>query len=157
MTKLKTIALILLSALAYVSAIAQGAPAKKPAARHDAAMPAPAAKKEATPAAPAATALPTTAEVDAYMKRSFGYDPGVTWQVAAVRESEVPGMVEIVVSLNRGEGYHLYYSPSAQVAFVGQVLPFGPNPYAAARAKLHGAFGPSRGVAEAPIQIIEFS
>jgi protein-disulfide isomerase len=161
MTKLQTIALVLFSALGCVLAVAQSAAAKKPAAKHEATAPAsPAAKKEAAPAAqPAAsaTALPTAAEVDAYMKRSFGYDPGVTWQIASIRESEVPGMVEIVVSVNRGDGYHLFYSPSAQVAFVGQVLPFGPNPYAQARLKLHGAFGPGRGGPDAPIQIVEFS
>jgi len=158
MKKLKMIALILLSALGCVSAMAQGAVAKKPAAPRTTSTPAPPAKKESAPASPpAATALPTTAEVDAYMKRSFGYDPGVTWQVAAVRESEVPGVVEIVVAMNRNEAYHLYYSPKAQVAFVGQVLPFGPNPYAPARLKLHGAFGPNRGAANAPIEIVEFS
>lgn len=159
MTKLKTLALILFLALTCMSALAQGAAAKKPGTTRGAAAPAPAEKKEAAPAAqPAATtSLPTAAEVDAYMKRSFGYDPAVTWQVAAIRESEVPGMVEIVVAMNRGEAYHLFYSPKAQVAFVGQVLPFGPNPYAPARAKLHGAFGPSRGAADAPIEIVEFS
>src|SRR5262249_8001206 len=101
--------------------------------------------------------LPTTEEVDAYMKRSFGYDPAVTWQIYAVRESVVPGLAEIVVSVNRGDPYHLYYSAASQVAFVGQVLPFGPNPFAATRAKLQGAFGPSRGGENPPIQIVEFS
>src|SRR5262249_19576077 len=159
MKKLKMIALILLSTLGSVSAVAQGAVAKKPPSPRNTTTAAPAAKKESAPASQPATgaALPTAAEVGAYIKRSFGYDPAVTWQVAAVRESEVPGVVEIVVSMNRGEGYHLYYSPSAQVAFVGQVLPFGPNPYAPARLKLHGAFGPSRGAADAPIEIVEFS
>jgi len=103
------------------------------------------------------TALPTTAEVDAYMKRSFGYDPGVSWEIYQIRESPVPGLAEIVVSVNKGQPYHLYYWPNAQIAFVGQTIPFGPNPYASTRAHLKDAFGPSRGGQNPPIDIIEFS
>jgi len=103
------------------------------------------------------TALPTTDEIDAYMKRSFGYDPGVSWQIYEIRESPVPGLAEIVVSVNKGQPYHLYYWPNAQIAFVGQTIPFGPNPYASARAHLRDAFGPSRGGQNPPIDIIEFS
>jgi protein-disulfide isomerase len=103
------------------------------------------------------TALPTTADIDAYMKRSFGYDPGVSWQVYEIRESPVPGLAEIIVSVNKGQPYHLYYWPKGQIAFVGQTIPFGPNPYASARAHLKDAFGPSRGGQNPPIDIIEFS
>jgi protein-disulfide isomerase len=150
----------LVSFLAFAAALASAqsaAPtqstyaAKKPAA-------APAQKKTGT-ASPAAAgaALPSKEEVDAYMKRSFGYDPGVNWQVFDVKASPVPGIAEIIVQVNKGEPYHLYYSSAAQIAFVGQTIPFGPNPYAGARAKLQGAFGPSKGGANPPIQIVEFS
>lgn len=103
------------------------------------------------------TALPTTDEVDAYMKRSFGYDPGVSWEIYQIRESPVPGLAEIIVSVNKGQPYHLYYWPKAQIAFVGQTIPFGPNPYASARGHLKDAFGPSRGGQNPPIDIVEFS
>src|ERR1041385_9460463 len=52
-------------------------------------------------------ALPTTAEVDAYMKRSFGYDPGVSWEIYQIRESPVAGLAEIIVAVNKGQPYHL--------------------------------------------------
>jgi protein-disulfide isomerase len=91
------------------------------------------------------------------MKRAFGYDPGVAWQILSIRESGVPGLAEIIVSVNRGDPYHLYFSAPSQVAFVGQMLPFGPNPYAATRAKLLGIFGPSRGGPNPAIEIVEFS
>jgi protein-disulfide isomerase len=161
MNKMKILlALISLFVLWLALGNAQSAPAKKPAA--SAAQKAPAAQKAAenkpgTASASTSDALPSTQEVDAYMKRSFGYDPGVSWQVLGVRPSSVPGIAEIIVSVNKGDPYHLYYSSAAQTAFVGQVIPFGPNPYAATRAKLQGAFGPSRGEANAPIQIVEFS
>jgi protein-disulfide isomerase len=117
----------------------------------------PQAKAQVDKDAAPRTALPTTAEIDAYMKRSFGYDPGVSWQIYDIRESPVPGLAEIIVAVNKGQPYHLYYWPKAQIAFVGQTIPFGPDPYASARAKLQGAFGPSKGGANPPIQIVEFS
>jgi protein-disulfide isomerase len=155
-------AILLLSATLVASAMAS---AQTSAAPKKAATPkttaAPAKARAAKPAAGAGasvkTALPSTEEVEAYMKRSFGYDPAVSWQVYGIRQSEVPGIAEIVVSVNRGDPYHLYYSAAAQTAFVGQVLPFGPNPYAVNRTKLQGAFGPSRGGQAPSIQIIEFS
>jgi protein-disulfide isomerase len=114
-------------------------------------------KAGAATAPPENAALPGKEDVDAYMKRSFGYDPGVNWQVLDVKASPVPGIAEIIVQVNKGEPYHLFYSSAAQIAFVGQTIPFGPNPYASARAKLQSAFGPSRGGQNAPIQIVEFS
>jgi protein-disulfide isomerase len=158
MTKLKIVALASATFAAFAMASAQTTTApKKPATTSAAPAKAEVAKPN-QPAVPSSgTALPTTAEVDAYMKRSFGYDPAVSWQIGSIRESNVPGIAEIVVSVNRGEPYHLFFSAGAQTAFVGQVLPFGPNPFATTRAKLQGIFGPSRGGQDSPIQIVEFS
>lgn len=154
MIKLKILALLSIFTFTSLAGAAQTAPAKQSTST--------AAQKKGGAARPAAASpgnstLPTTAEVESYMKRSFGYDPAVTWQIFDVRASAVPGIAEIIVSVNKGEPYHLYYSSIAQTAFVGQVIPFGPNPYASARTKLAGAFGPSRGEGNPPIQIVEFS
>jgi protein-disulfide isomerase len=154
MTKLKILAFISSSAFVFALANAQNTTPNKPATHRELT---PQAKAQINKDADAKPALPTTTEVDEYMKRSFGYDPAVTWQIVAIHESDVPGMAEIVVSVNKGEPYHLFYSSKAQIAFVGQMIPFGPNPFAAARTKLQGAFGPSRGSATPPIQIVEFS
>lgn len=152
MTKSKLIVLISSLTLVFSQTVAQKPPNK------------PSTHRELTPQAKAQidkdaakTALPAPAEVETYMKRSFGYDPALTWQIFDVRDSGVPGIAEIIVSVNKGEPYHLFYSASAQSAFVGQMIPFGPNPYATTRTRLQGAFGPSRGSANPPIQIIEFS
>ena len=107
--------------------------------------------------APPKNNLPTPEEIDSYMKRSFGYDPSLTWQVIDIKDSSVPGIAEVVVSINRNEPYHFFFVASAQTAFVGQEVPFGPNPYASARAKLQAASGPSRGPEKPAIQIVEFS
>jgi protein-disulfide isomerase len=106
---------------------------------------------------PPSAVLPTAEEVDAYMKRSFGYDASLSWQVLEIKVSGVAGIPEIVVSVNKGEPFHLFFVAGAQTAIVGQVLPFGPNPYAPMRAKLQAATGPSRGGENPPIQIVEFS
>ena len=152
MTKSKVLILAVLFSLISSVAIAQTSAA--PATHRPLT---PQAKAQVDKEAAPKMALPTAAEVDAYMKRSFGYDPGVSWQIYDVRASQVPGLAEIIVAVNKGEPYHLFYSSSAQIAFVGQMIPFGPNPYASTRAKLQGAFGPSKGGANPPIQIVEFS
>jgi protein-disulfide isomerase len=156
MTKLNAIALISAALVANL-AFTQTAAPKKPATSHTATAPASANVAKPASAPAPRTALPTNEEVEAYMKRSFGYDPGISWQIVSIRESVVPGIAEIIVSINRGDPNHLYFSAGSQIAFVGQLLPFGPDPYATTRAALKGIFGPSRGGTNPPIQIAEFS
>jgi protein-disulfide isomerase len=148
MTKINSLALICATLATTVLSAQTAAPAK-PAASHAAPTPA--------KPAPSKTALPSTEEIDAYMKRSFGYDTAVSWQILDIKDSGVAGIPEIIVSVNKGEPYHFYFVASAQTAFVGQIVPFGPNPYAVNRTKLQGVTGPSRSGENAPIQIVEFS
>jgi protein-disulfide isomerase len=157
MIKLTTTVLLTFILLVFGIANAQTAPAKKQTASP---------KKPATSSASAAAspqsaqkkaALPTVEEVETSMKRSFGYDPGVSWQILDIKESSIPGLAEILVSMNKQQPVHLYLAPGAQTAIAGQMIPFGPDPFAAARASLKGAFGPSRGGENPPIDIVEFS
>ena len=140
----------LLTIVLFAFGNAQTASPKKPAT-HTAVAPATpqSTQKKAT--------LPTMEEVEASMKRSFGYDPGVTWQIFDIKESSIPGLAEIQVSINKQQPVHLFLAPGAQTAIAGQMIPFGPDPFAPARANLKGAFGPSRGGQNPPIDIIEFS
>jgi protein-disulfide isomerase len=157
MTKLMTAALLTFILCAFGGANAQSAPAKKPTASPKK----PATQTASAVASPQSTqkkaALPTMEEVEASMKRSFGYDPGVSWQIFDIRESSIPGLAEILVSMNKQPPVHLYLALGTQTAIAGQLVPFGPDPFAAARANLKGAFGPSRGGQNPPIEIIEFS
>src|SRR5215470_15463171 len=114
MTKLKIPAFISFLTFVFLLTAAQN-PTSKPATHRPLT---PQAKGQSDKDAAAKPALPTTAEVDAYMKRSFGYDPGVNWEVLAIRQSTVPGIAEIIVSVNKGDPYHLFYSSVAQIAFV---------------------------------------
>jgi len=155
--KLMTTALLTFILFAFGMANAQTASAKKQAASPKK----PATQTGSTPAAPQSTqkkaALPTMEEVEASMKRSFGYDPGVSWQIYEIKESSIPGLAEILVSMNKQQPVHLFLAPGSQTAIAGQMIPFGPDPFAAARSSLKGAFGPSRGGQNPPIDIVEFS
>lgn len=150
MMKSNITALLTLILLAFGMGNAQTTSPKKPATQ-----------AAGAPATPQGTqkkaALPTMEEIDTAMKRSFGYDPAVTWEILNIRESNVPGLAEVQVSMNKQQPVHLFIAPGSQTAIAGQVLPFGPDPFAAARANLKGAFGPSRGGQNPPIQIVEFS
>jgi protein-disulfide isomerase len=148
MIKLKIIALIISLSVSFAVSSAQTAAPKK------------AASKPATPAAAAAkpaSALPTTEEVDAALKRTLGYDPGVTWQIYEIKPAAVPGLADVLFAINKQAAQHIYLSSDAQNAIIGEMIPFGPDPFAPARAKLKGAFGPSRSGPNPVIDIVEFS
>ena len=148
--KLMTAALLTLVFFVFGMANAQTAPPKKPATHTAVASATPQSTQKKA-------ALPTTEEVEASMKRSFGYDPAVTWQIYEIKESSIPGLAEILVSMNKQQPVHLFLAPGAQTAIAGQMIPFGPDPFAPARAHLKGVFGPSRGGQNPPIDIVEFS
>lgn len=101
--------------------------------------------------------LPSSAQVEAALKRTLGYDPGLSWQVVDVRPSALPGLVELLVSINKQQPVRIYWSLEEQQAIVGELIPFGPNPFEPARQKLRAADGPSRGSANAVISIVDFS
>ncbi len=155
--KLMTTALLTLILFSFGIVNAQTAPAKKQTASPKKPAPQTAGASASPQSAQQKAALPTVEEVETSMKRSFGYDPGVTWQVLDIRESSIPGLAEILVSMNKQQPVHLYLASGTQTAIAGQMIPFGPDPFAAARANLKGAFGPSRGGQNPPIEIIEFS
>jgi protein-disulfide isomerase len=101
--------------------------------------------------------LPSQAQVEASLQRTLGYDRGLTWQILDIRPSAFPDLAEVLVSLNKQPPLHIYWSQRMQAAVVGSLLPFGPDPFAPARAKLEAADGPSRGAQQPAIQIVDFS
>lgn len=150
MTKYKFALLISLS-LTFVLGAAQSASHSKPAAKTVAAPNKPAAK-----VAPAAS-LPTEADVDAALKRTLGYDPGLSWTIYDIRASAIAGIADVTLAINKQAPQHIYIARGSEHAIIGEMIPFGPNPYVGNRAKLQGVFGPSRSGANPKIQIVEFS
>lgn len=134
-------------------AIAQTQPAHpaKPAAKPVA----------AAPAAGDATALPTEDTINAFLFQMFGYDPTITWKVAEIRPSEMPGLAEVSIVITNSQGSNpnrLLVSADGKHAIAGDILPFGAKPFEEARVKLEkGVNGPAKGPAKAAVTIVEFS
>jgi protein-disulfide isomerase len=109
----------------------------------------------------AATGLPSQETVNAFMQKMFGYDASVTWEVVSIKPSSIAGISEVNVSLKNPQGQQntkLYVAADGQRALIGEIIPFGSDPFAAARTALEkGINGPSRGPADAPVTIVEFS
>jgi len=118
--------------------------------------------KDAPPPVPTfSTRLPSEETVNAFMKQMFGYDPAVSWKIAAIRPSQAEGLTEVLVVLSTAQGQQnsrLYVTEDGEHAVVGDIIPFGPHPFAAAQDALNkGINGPSRGPADAPVTVVEFS
>ncbi len=138
----KSIAVLFALFLSFTFALAQGPEAKKEGANK-------LTLSDAT--------LPSKDQIDAALKRTFGYDPSVSWEIYDIRPSAIPGVPEVLVSVNKQPPNHLYISPDGSNAIIGSMIPFGPNPFAPARAKLHNADGPAKGAQTPVISIVEFS
>ncbi|MBZ5521227.1 MAG: DsbA family protein [Acidobacteriia bacterium] len=107
--------------------------------------------------APAAQGkLPTQAEVEAVLKRIYGYDPSVQWKIFVIRRSPIPGMSEVLLNL-KGEFKHLFLTADGHFAISGDLMQFGADPYGVARARLNAADGPVRGADKPAVVMVEFS
>jgi len=114
-------------------------------------------KQTATTKPDAATTLPTNNEVEAAMKRTFGYDPSINWVIYDIRASTIPGVADILVSVNKQTAQHIYFSSGTQSATIGEMIPFGPDPFGPLRAKLEAADGPAIVHQTPVISVVEFS
>ena len=123
-----------------------------------------AASAPAKPAAPKAAAspnLPSEEVVNAFLQQTFGYDTSLSWKIVNIKPSEAEGLAEVdaTVSGPQGsQGQKFYVTLDGAHAIAGELLPFGAHPYAATRGQLEkGLNGVSRGPADAPVTVVEFS
>ena len=124
-------------------------------------------RAKSTPAAPktvtasADPSLPSEEIVNAFLQSTFGYEPAVSWKIASIRPAKAQGLAEVTVILSNPQGQQqnvFYVTPDGRHAVIGEVIPFGLHPYEAVRKELEQrAKGPSRGPANAPVTIVEFS
>jgi protein-disulfide isomerase len=149
--------LLLLSAL-VISVSAQQTPAasKPKRAAHSASAVA------ATPSRSSDTAhLPSEDDVNGFLQQTFGYDPQVTWKIASIKPSSAEGLAEVNVLMSSPQGQaaqKFFVSEDGKHAVVGEIIPFGKHPFEEARQQLQTqASGPSRGPANAPVLLVEFS
>src|SRR5713101_5718818 len=118
--------------------------------------------KDSSPPVPTfSTRLPSEETVNAFMKQMFGYDPSVSWKIVSIRPTEAQGLAEVMVVLSNAQGQQnnrLYVTSDGQHALVGDIIPFGAHPFTAAQEELNKKIdGPSRGPADSPVTIVEFS
>ena len=117
---------------------------------------------ESKPAAPAATdvKLPDEATVKAFYERMFGFQPNLSFKVAEIKWSDVPGIAEVTAIASTPEGQQvakLFVASDGKHAISGDMIPFGADPFADNRAMLKQAFGPVRGSAMPEITLVEFA
>src|SRR4051794_21197453 len=108
----------------------------------------------------ASTTLPSEATVNSFLHQQFGYQPDLTWKIASIKPSVIPGLAEVSVVLATQQGLQLtrfYVSPDGERALVGDVIPFGAHPFDHVRNVLdQGVSGPSRGSRDSKVTIVEF-
>ncbi len=103
--------------------------------------------------------LPSETTVNEFLKHMFGWNQNLAWHVVSIKPSEAPSIAEVTVVFNTPEGQavqRIYVTPDERYAFSGDLVPFGADPFAAARAELKNATGPVRGASDASVTIVEF-
>jgi len=125
----------------------------------------PAANAAATKQEPVSPAkpdpsLPSEATLNAFFHRMFGVDPSLKFQVVTVKPSPVAGLADVITLVITPSGQQMmrfFVSADQQHVIVGDLRPFGADPFARQRAILQKeAFGPSKGAANPAILLIEF-
>ncbi len=122
----------------------------------------PGIEKTEAPSAPSSVraGVPTAATVNGFLSHTFGYDPDIKWQIAKIKQSPAAGLTEVDVLISSPQGQQmnkLFVTSDGKHAVVGDLLPFGPDPFAAARSELQARVnGPSQGPANAALTIVEF-
>src|SRR5664279_1445905 len=110
-------------------------------------------------AAASTTALPSEVTVDGFLKQMFGWNQDLTWKVAEIKPAEAPGIAEVTAVFNTPQGqqiFRLFVTPDQKFALTGDIVPFGADPFAAARTDLKAANGPVHGASDAAVTIVEF-
>jgi protein-disulfide isomerase len=148
---------ILLSVSAFAQSTASSAAARSSANRQ---VPARTATKQSTAtAAKPENKLPSEQTINEFMRRMFGYDSSIRWKILQINPTEIPNVAQVLVSINdQQRPWMLYTAPDGQHAFVGDLIPFGADPFAPARKEMDAkAKGPAKGPQNAAVMIVEFS
>ena len=105
--------------------------------------------------------LPSEDVVNGFLQQTFGYAPQLTWKIVSIKPSEAEGLAEVNVLMSspQGQGTQRFFvSADGKHAVVGDIIPFGKHPFEQTRLQLEKKVtGPSRGPANAPVMVVEFS
>lgn len=107
---------------------------------------------------------PTVADVDAFLKAMWGYDPNRVWEVVAIQQTKAPGVAKVVVLVDdksqpgKGTQTIFYTTPDGKHAIAGDVIDFGVKPWADTKRILaERANGPSVGAKSNDLELVEFA
>jgi len=105
--------------------------------------------------------LPTEEDVNAFLQAQIGWQPQTTWKIVSIKPSKAAGLAEVSVQISGAQGQggqSFFVSADGKHAVFGDIVPFCKHPFEETRLELEKkAKGPSRGPANAPITIVEFS
>ncbi len=168
--KAALLALFSLTPFAAVQSLqAQNAPAESqelPAAPSASAPAAPATLTFPTPSPANFTAdKPTTAEVNDFLKATWGYSPDLAWQVEAIGKTPVADVSKVIVSIGQksnpaqvGQLIFFVLPDGQHIISQDEIVPFGAHPFDANRKILQAeASGPAQGSASKDLLLVEFA
>jgi len=158
------LALALSSALGLAQSETPSAPAPQ-----ESPVPGPAASAE--PRFPLAlpenfnAASPTKAEVEAFLRTSWGYDPDRVWEIFGIQKTSAPGVSKVTILVAEKQAQQqtatltFFVTPDGKHLIAQDtVLDFGPRPYENNyRVLQQRADGPSRGAAGKQFELVEFA
>lgn len=158
--------------------IAQTAPPEAPAPQETPSAPVP----QQTPSAPVPTApgepqfppvsdanfetpTPTRADVEAFLKTSWGYDTNRVWEVYSILKTPAPNVSKVTILVAEKQTPQqiatltFFVTPDGKHLIAQDtVLDFGPSPYTSNHRVLQQrADGPARGAAGKQFELVEFA
>jgi len=107
---------------------------------------------------------PTKAEVEAFLKNSWGYDANRVWEVYAIQKTIAPGVSKVTVYVGEKPGQQVgnmsfFVTPDGKHLIAqDSVLDFGAHPFENNyRLLQEKANGPSRGATAKQFELVEFA
>ncbi|MGA7521404.1 MAG: thioredoxin domain-containing protein [Acidobacteriaceae bacterium] len=161
---------LLALSLAASPVFAQSQPPAAPAPQHTPNVPAASSVPQEVRFPPVeasnfTAAAPTKAEVDAFLKTSWGYDTNRAWEVYSIQKTIAPGVSKVMVLVAEKQNPRqianltFFVTPDDKHLISQEsVLDFGPRPYENNyRILQQRATGPSRGATGKQFELVEFA
>lgn len=116
------------------------------------------------PASNFTAATPSKAEVDSFLRASWGYDPNRMWEVYSIQKTPAPGLTKVIVLVAEKPNPRIgdmsfYVTPDGHHAVTGSsVIDFGAHPFEPNfRTIQQRANGPSLGAQGKQFELVEFA
>lgn len=111
-------------------------------------------------AAGSTTLTPLQKSVEAYLRNLYAFGADAAVRVAAPKDSEVAGLLEMDIAVKIGENEQtgkVYVSKDGKYMVRGEISDLTKDPLAEARATIQTKDAPALGAANAPVTLVEYS